>query len=213
MEQKTGTYLITRLKLGATAAGKPKIEMYAGGKDKRYKFAVLSLSEADFTELRDVGIDPAEIGATMYPCRFYADYEESKNCTAKGNPYKDVIALRPYQTPQPQTADRGAVANILAEILVEMRKQTKLLEILTHTSTKKQPWPRPSAKPLVQETSDQGDAPVLNEKQANAEFNRLSGEMVKARKISQGGVGELVKRVAAKQASWGDVLRELRGCK
>ena len=81
----------------------------------RHKYADLRLF--DLAELAAVGLDPAGlvIGAEV-PARFWAVYELSDKTNKAGNPYKDVIALEPIDTPATTTSAAVGDPAILGEL-------------------------------------------------------------------------------------------------
>jgi len=81
-------YLITKVLANTTKAGKPIVQLFAGGEHSRLAYPVLSLF--DPAMLLQVGVNPEKLPEH---CAFYAYYTESEKTNAKGNPYKDIIRL------------------------------------------------------------------------------------------------------------------------
>jgi len=108
-------YLITRVKRRNTlSGGKPVVDLFAGGKDARLQFPVLTLFE--LSELLAVGINPNELQeGREVACRFWAYYTESDKKNKDGNPYRDVAYLEAI------AASATAAPEASGEVLDELR--------------------------------------------------------------------------------------------
>ena len=106
-------YLITRVKRRNTlSGGKPVVDLFAGGKDSRLRFPVLTLFE--LSELLAVGIDPNELQeGREVACRFWAYYTQSDKKNKDGNPYRDVAYL--------EAIAASAAPEASGEVLDELR--------------------------------------------------------------------------------------------
>jgi hypothetical protein len=88
----------------------------------------------DLSDLLEVGIDPdsLEIGLET-PCRFWAIYELSDKLNKAGNPYKDVIALDPFDKPATVTSTDNSA--LLAELRTIRTMLEELIELWTQSAS------------------------------------------------------------------------------
>ena len=128
----TNRYLITRIKRRNTLNGKPVVDLFAGGKDSKLRFPVLTLF--DLSELVVVGIDPNELREGQeVNCRFWAYYTESDKRNKDGNPYRDVDHLEALAAPA-----GGESANVDAVMEAMDRVYDELGEVKGELATLRQ---------------------------------------------------------------------------
>jgi len=118
------TMLITKLVL------RPDNHVDLYGRGHKYK----DLTLFDATDLADVGIDVSDLQPGVEtPCRFIAEYELSDKLNQSGNPYKDVVALRPVgggsvRQSAPASAPAGdAILAELRAIRAELARMHRLM--------------------------------------------------------------------------------------
>ncbi|MBN1936762.1 MAG: hypothetical protein JW934_19025 [Anaerolineae bacterium] len=113
-------YLITRIKKRNTLSGKPVVDLYAGGKDSKLRFPVLTLF--DLSELAVVEIDPNDLNGQEVNCRFWAYYTESGKLNKDGNPYRDIDHLEVIAAPvtPAESANVEAVMEALDRVYDEL---------------------------------------------------------------------------------------------
>jgi hypothetical protein len=153
-------YLITRIKKRNTLAGKPIVDLYAGGKDSRLRFPVLTLF--DLSELAVVGIDPNDLDGQEVACRFWAYYTVGTKLNKDGNPYRDIDHLEAISAP---TSGESANVEALYDELYAVKEElnalrAELAAVYTLLVERLAPGESPVAQPAVTETALASAKPV-----------------------------------------------------
>ena len=134
----------------------------------------------DLSELLAVGITPDDLPVGVEkPCRFLAHYTLSDKLNEAGNPYKDVSHLEAADNGNGTTAPPPMNDAMLAAILAELEKQTKLLKALVGAVAGPpeegdwNPVPAPEPGPQEPPPEEESDDSILA-----AFFSKDAGEEV-----------------------------------